>query len=110
MSSRESTIELRDLPPLLAAAALPLIVVISQAGILAALPLLALVIPLLFGRYIGESVIERFAARPPVRSRHERRGRVVRPRAITASTLLRTRLLIAASFAERPPPAVLSLS
>jgi hypothetical protein len=76
-------------------------------GFLAAIPLLALILPLILGRFPGESVIERLATRSPARSRRERRGSAGRPWPASLGSLLRTRLLIAASFAERPPPAAL---
>jgi hypothetical protein len=106
-SGKTNSIALRDLPPLLAAAVLPLIPIVSHAGFLAALPLLMVMLPLLFGRFPGESVIERLAARARPRTR-DRRTAVAAPRqARSAVSLLRSRLLIAASFAERPPPAPL---
>jgi hypothetical protein len=110
MFSGKTDITLRDLPPLIAAAVLPLIPIVMAGGLLAALPVLLLILPLLFGRFPGESVIERLAARPTRRPRHERRGLAPRPRPIAVATLLRTRLLIAASLAERPPPALLVTS
>jgi hypothetical protein len=78
--------------------------------LLPALPLVMLIIPLIFGRFPGESVIERLASRPPARSRRQRRAAAERPRPASLGSLLRTRLLIAASFAERPPPAALLAS
>lgn len=108
MISRKGTsgLSARDLPPLMAAVLLPLIPIVQQSGLLAAIPLLALIIPLICGRFPGETVIERLAA--PARStpRLERRFQEHRPRPAGRWTLLRTRLLIAASFAERPPPAI----
>lgn len=107
MSSRKDTrTVLRDLPPLLAAAVLPIIPIISQAGFLAAIPLLALIIPLLLGHFPGERVIERLAKRRPTRARAPRRLASARSYAITVPGLLRSRLLMAASFAKRPPPAL----
>jgi hypothetical protein len=78
--------------------------------LLPALPLLALIIPLIFGCFPGESVIERLAARAPARSCRQSRGGAARPRPVSLGSLLRARLLIAASFAERPPPAALLAS
>ena len=91
---------------LLAAAALllALIPIVQEAGPLAALPFLALVLPLLVGRFPGESVIERLATRAG-RALPRPTAAAPRPRPVLARTLLRTRLLIAASLAERPPPA-----
>lgn len=74
------------------------------AGLFAALPALLAFVPLLAGRYIGADRLE---------SLIERRRRSPRPRAVAA---LRPRVrpvlfdvrggrLIAASLAERPPPA-----
>jgi hypothetical protein len=93
----------RDLPPLLIAALCGVIPVIHEAGLLAALPLLLLVLPLLAGRYPGERTLERLrkvAARP----RRPRSASARKPIAPRRRSLLRTRLLIAASLAERAPP------
>ncbi len=77
---------------------------------LAAIPLLALIIPLLLGRFPGEQVIERLAGRGTRRSSPPKRVAVARPRPVAVRTLLRARLLMAASFAERPPPAFTTAS
>ncbi|MFN8161360.1 MAG: hypothetical protein U0R52_10010 [Solirubrobacterales bacterium] len=71
-------------------------------GVLAALPLLLLVVPLALGRYPGEETIERLRARR-LRRRPLRaiRAKPAKPR---EARLLRGRLLIAASLAERGPP------
>jgi hypothetical protein len=86
---------------------LALIPIVLEAGPLAALPLLALVLPLLAGRFPGEAVIVRIASR----GRRPRRplASAPRPRTRQAPALLRTRLLIAASLAGRPPPAAASI-
>jgi hypothetical protein len=107
---KDSPIALRDLPPLLAAALLPLIPIVSEAGLLAALPLLALIVPLLFGCFPGERAIQRLAERRPARPRARRTVPAAVPRPVAFRTLLRTRLLIATSFAKRPPPALITAS
>ncbi len=101
-------IPLGQLTLLAAMLLLGLIPIVQEAGPLAALPLLALVLPLLLGRFPGESVIERLASgvRP---ARRRAPARPPRPRPGFAHTLLRARLLIAASLAERPPPAAASI-
>jgi hypothetical protein len=109
-SRQRSQIELRDLPPLIAAAVLSLIPLIAAGGILAALPVLLLIVPLMFGCFPGESVIERLAASRRPGRRRERRAEIAPPTWVSAPTLLRSRLLIAASFAERPPPVPLPAS
>jgi hypothetical protein len=103
----EGGLSLRELPPLLFAALVPAIPIVHEAGILAVLPFALLVIPLLAGRYPGERTLERLrqiAPRP--RPREALRPRV-RPPAVRVS-LLRNRLLIARSLAERAPPPLLA--
>lgn len=78
--------------------------------LLAAIPLLALIIPLLLGHFPGERVIERLAERTSQRPLARPRAAVAKPRGPVVPTLLSTRLLIAASFAKRPPPALLPAS
>ncbi len=91
--------------PLAIAILLPLIPIIAEAGVLAVLPLLAIVLPLLCGRFPGESIIARVAARRrPSYSRRPASWRQPRRRPVRG--LLRTRLLIAACLAERPPPSL----
>ena len=90
------------------AAMLVLALLVHRAGTeaLLAAPLLALLAPLLAGRYLGEAQIERLAA---ARTRGEhtvaraRRGSVL----LRAPQVLLPRggRLIATSLAERPPPA-----
>jgi hypothetical protein len=72
-------------------------------------PALLIVVPLVAGRYVGESLVLKLAAR----------GRVRRPRPLRTSRIPRAHALqvprgtrlIAFSLAERPPPgAVLSLT
>jgi hypothetical protein len=104
MVNREGRkVVLRDTAPLALAALLPLILVVHEGGLLAAIPLLVLVIPLLLGRFPGEKVLERLAAQQN-RARPSRPLDLPRPPRPIVTGLLRTRLLIAASFAERPPP------
>jgi hypothetical protein len=93
----------RDLMPLLLAAAIPALAVVYAAGLLAALPLLLLLIPIAFGCYPGEQLLERISSRRAPRPRPERAitNRATKPR---QGALLRSRLLIAASLADRPPP------
>ena len=90
--------------PLAVAILLPLLPLIAEAGVLAALPLLVVVVPLLLGRFPGEAVIERLAARRTPAHRPSRASAAPRPVRRAVAGLLRARLLIAASFAERPPP------
>ncbi|MQA75997.1 MAG: hypothetical protein GEU88_16965 [Solirubrobacterales bacterium] len=94
----------RELIPLLLAAAFPLVALIHEGGLLAALPLLLLAVPLLLGRYPGERTLELLRAR---RDRPERPARSIAPAPSPPrrQPLLRNRLLIAASLAERAPPA-----
>ena len=54
---------LRDLVPLALALAVPAATLIAHAGLLAALPLLVVVVPLLCGRYPGSRALARLAAR-----------------------------------------------
>ena len=98
----------RDLLPLLVAALLGVVPVVLEAGLLAALPLLLIIGPLLVGRYPGERTLERLrkVARRLPRAAREIAAKPARPR---RQPLLNSRLLIAASLAERaPPPAVAS--
>lgn len=95
----------RDLVPLALAFALPVTALVAHAGVLAALPLLAVVLPLLFGRYPGARTLTRLAAR-------RRRYRPARelgaaPRCGIAALTPRRGRLIAHSLAKRPPPAPL---
>ncbi len=91
-----------DFPPLLIAALCAVVPVAHVGGLLAALPLLLLVIPLVVGRYPGEGVLA------SVRERRRRprplRALVAKPSAPRVADLLRNRLLVAASLAERAPP------
>lgn len=97
---------LRDLVPLALALAVPAATLIAHAGLLAALPLLVVVVPLLCGRYPGSRALARLAAR----QRPRRRPRSVgfAPRASFADTMPRSGGLIATSLAKRPPPALLT--
>ena len=90
--------------PLALAIIVPLIPLVAEAGVLAVLPLLAILLPLACGRFPGESVLARLAERRrPPRARRPVSGPAPRP--APAVGLLRSRLLIAASLAERAPPA-----
>ena len=93
----------RDLAPLLIAALCAVVPVAHAGGLLAALPLLLLVIPLVAGRYPGERVLARVRERARRRPRPARAiaAKPARPR---RAALLRTRLLVAASLAGRAPP------
>jgi hypothetical protein len=68
-------------------------------------PALLIVVPLLAGRYVGESLIVKLASRG--RRRHPRRASTQAPPKPPAIWLPRGTRLIAFSLAERPPPAVL---
>jgi hypothetical protein len=100
----------RDLHLLLGLTALTLVLVVVQAAtgaeVLLASPALALALPLLAGRYVGERSIARLAARfvaPPRRAVRALSARLPRaPRAL----LPRGGRLLAASLAERGPPAL----
>lgn len=71
-------------------------------------PALLLVVPLVAGRYLGEALVLKLAARGRRRPRPERAVRAPRPPALW---LARGTRLIAFSLAERPPPvAALSLN
>ncbi|HEY8466565.1 MAG TPA: hypothetical protein VIL04_07165 [Solirubrobacterales bacterium] len=97
---------LRDLIPLALALAVPTVALIAHAGLLAALPLLVVVLPLLFGRYPGSAVLARLAER----RRPRRRPRAVgsAPRASFAHPMPRSGRLLATGLAKRPPPAPLT--
>ena len=100
----------RDLHLLLGLTALTLVLVIVQAAtgaeVLLASPALVLALPLLAGRYVGERTIVRLASRVVVRARRAVRALSARlPRAPRA-LLPRGGRLLAASLAERGPPAL----
>jgi hypothetical protein len=99
----------RDLRPLLAVAALGVVVALAESvaglhsGLLLLSPALVLLLPLLAGRYLGEERLERLVARRaaprrrrPVSAAPPRR----RPRAVVA----RGGRLLASALAERGPP------
>jgi hypothetical protein len=99
----------RDLHLLLGLAALTLLLVLVQAStgadVLLASPALVLALPLLAGRYVGERRIARLAARLVAPARRAVRALSARlPRAPRA-LLPRGGRLLAASLAERGPPA-----
>lgn len=99
----------RDLHLLLGLTALALALVLVQAAtgveVLWASPALVLALPLLAGRYVGERRIARLASRLVVRVRRAARALSARlPRAPRA-LLPRGGRLLAASLAERGPPA-----
>jgi hypothetical protein len=99
----------RNLYLLLGLTALVLALLLAQAvtgiEVMMAAPLLVLAVPLFAGRYVGEQRIRRLAARfaAPVR-RAARRLTARLPRAPRA-VLPRGGRLVAASLAERGPPA-----
>jgi hypothetical protein len=77
---------------------------VGEMGLLYLAPALLLVLPLLFGRYVGEERIAALAAKPrrPMR-RPAQRVRLPRP----AERLMhRGGRLVASSLAKRPPPAL----
>jgi hypothetical protein len=94
---------------LLAMLVLGLLVLGAGSEALLAAPLLALLAPLLVGRYLGEDQIERLAAARAPRTHPVSRRR-------PATTALRAPLvllprggrLLATSLAVRPPPALVS--
>jgi hypothetical protein len=100
----------RDLHLLLGLSALTLVLVMVQAAtgaeVLLASPALVLALPLLAGRYVGERGIARLASRFVVRVGRAARALSARlPRAPRA-VLARGGRLLAASLAERGPPAL----
>jgi hypothetical protein len=76
---------------------------VGQAGFLYLVPALVLVLPLLFGRYVGEERIAALAAKPAGAVRRPAR-RVPLPRA-AERVMHRGGRLVASSMAKRPPPA-----
>jgi hypothetical protein len=100
----------RDLHLLLGLTALTLILVLVQAAtgaeVLLASPALVLALPLLAGRYVGERGIARLASRLVVRARRAVRALSARLSRRAPRVLLpRGGRLLAASLAERGPPA-----
>jgi hypothetical protein len=99
----------RDLRPLLAVALLGVVVALVESvsglgtGLLLLSPALALLLPLLAGRYLGEDRLERLAARfaPP---RAIRRISAPLPRRRPRATRARGGRLLASALAERGPP------
>jgi hypothetical protein len=67
-------------------------------------PAMVLLFPLLLGRYVGERRLVSFHR--PLCPTHCRSIRAARPRIVFERLLVRGGLLIAASLAVRPPPAL----
>jgi hypothetical protein len=95
--------------PLLLAVAIPIAAVGAAAGVLACLPLLVLTLPLLLGRYPAVDRLVRHAARARAKPRRRLPTPSAQPRRVR-STVPRGGRLIAASLAERAPPAAPSLA
>lgn len=68
-------------------------------------PLLALALPLLLGRYVGEDLIAQLAARPRRATRRSAVGAVDPNPSAPLVLLARGGALLAARLAVRPPPA-----
>jgi hypothetical protein len=102
----------RDLRPLLAVAVLGVAVALGETvtglgtGLLLLSPALALLLPLLAGRYVGEDALERLAARVGAPRRRRRPAPAPLPRRRPRATPVRGGRLLAAALAERGPPAV----
>ncbi len=84
---------------------LGLLVLVAGAGALLAAPLLALVVPLLAGRYLGEERIERLVAARTAPVQPTARAASAQP-ALRAPLVLVPRggRLLATALAVRPPP------
>jgi hypothetical protein len=79
----------------------------SGEGLVMLAPALAFAVPLLAGRYVGERTIQRVrAARVPVSTPRRRAGAAVPRRRLSLALVPRGGLLLAASLATRPPPAL----
>jgi len=95
----------------LAAASMAWIVVQGVAGLgdgfVMLAPALALALPLLAGRYLGEEAIERVLVALAARTASRGRPCQIAPRHPRVPLLPRGGRLIAASLATRPPPAAL---
>jgi hypothetical protein len=77
------------------------------AFVLPALPLLALLVFLVLGRFPGEKAIARLSRRlARAAGRRRRRDRVSRPVERLASAIPRGGRLVASGMARRPPPAI----
>jgi hypothetical protein len=104
----------RDLRPLLAVALLGVVVAAAESvaglhtGLLLLSPALALLLPLLVGRYLGEGALERLAARVAAPRRRRVPDAAPLPRRGPRATLLRGGRLLAAALAERGPPATVA--
>jgi hypothetical protein len=100
----------RDLHLLLGLTALTFVLVLVQAAtgaeVLLASPALVLALPLLAGRYVGERSIARLASRLVVRARRSARALSARLPRAPRVVLPHGRRLLAASLAERGPPAL----
>ena len=79
----------------------------SGEGLVMLVPAFAFAVPLLAGRYIGERTIERVrAARASAPMRRPRAGAAIPHRRPSLALVPRGGLLLAASLATRPPPAL----
>jgi hypothetical protein len=100
----------RDLHLLLGLTAVTFVLVLVQAAtgaeVLLASPALVLALPLLAGRYVGERGIARLASRLVVRARRAARALSARLPRAPRVVLPRGGRLLAASLAERGPPAL----
>ncbi|HEY7621886.1 MAG TPA: hypothetical protein VH834_19075 [Solirubrobacteraceae bacterium] len=99
----------RDLHLLLGLTALTFVLVLVQAAtgaqVLMASPFLALALPLLAGRYVGEQRIQRLVARFAEPVRRAARRLVARVGRASRVLVPRGGRLVAAWLAERGPPA-----
>jgi hypothetical protein len=94
----------RSLVPLAIAAVVALLPLALAGGLLATLPLLLLLVPLVCGRYPGEGTLERLRA-----SKRRRPAVASSPLpALPLRAMLGGGLLIARSLAGRAPPAISS--
>jgi hypothetical protein len=102
----------RDVHLLLGMAALTVALLLVQAAtgveVLMASPFLALALPLLAGRYVGERRIQRLVARFAGPVRRAARRLVARVARAPRVLVPRGGALVAASLAERGPPAALA--
>jgi hypothetical protein len=99
----------RDLHLLLGLTALTFVLVVVQAmtgaEVMMASPLLVLALPLFAGRYVGERRIGRLVARFAVPARRTVRRLTARLARAPRALMPRGGRLVAASLAERGPPA-----
>lgn len=80
-----------------------------EADLLYAAPLLALTLPLAFGRYPGEEKLSQLAGIAPQRRRTRAPCRVPTPRS-HVRVMQRGGRLVASAMAKRPPPASATFS